>query len=59
MTGMFININITLSQDKVHYEGVMKNKVLPDIKEADVQYQELKSLREVLIISYYYIEYAL
>nr|XP_048325795.1 structural maintenance of chromosomes protein 6B isoform X2 [Ziziphus jujuba var. spinosa] len=32
--------------NKVHYEGVMKKKVLPEIKEAEAQYQELKSLRE-------------
>ncbi|KAF3433163.1 hypothetical protein FNV43_RR24265 [Rhamnella rubrinervis] len=31
---------------KVHYEGVMKNKVLPDIKGAEEQYEELKRLRE-------------
>ena len=36
------------SQEKIHYEGVMNNKVLPDIKVAETQYQELEHNRKVL-----------
>lgn len=32
--------------EKTHYEGIMNNKVLPDIKEAETQYQELEHNRK-------------
>ncbi|KAK9292001.1 hypothetical protein L1049_019954 [Liquidambar formosana] len=32
--------------EKTHYEGVMNSKVLPDIKEAEAQYQELEHNRK-------------
>ncbi|KAF7146871.1 hypothetical protein RHSIM_Rhsim03G0166000 [Rhododendron simsii] len=31
--------------EKIHYEKVMNNKVLPEIKVAEAQYEELKNLR--------------
>ncbi|KAI8564575.1 hypothetical protein RHMOL_Rhmol03G0191100 [Rhododendron molle] len=31
--------------EKIHYEKVMNNKVLPEIKAAEAQYEELKNLR--------------
>ncbi|KAF7836353.1 structural maintenance of chromosomes protein 6B [Senna tora] len=33
-------------EEKAHYDGVMQNKVLPDIKEAEAHYLELKQQRE-------------
>ncbi|KQJ86931.1 hypothetical protein BRADI_4g08527v3 [Brachypodium distachyon] len=33
-------------QEKTHYEGVMRNKVLPDIKMAEEEYAELQQLRQ-------------
>ena len=36
-----------MSQEKAHYDHVMKDKVLPDIKEAETLYLELKKGREV------------
>lgn len=38
---------INNSQEKAHYDGVMQRKVLPDIKEAEAHYLELKQQREV------------
>lgn len=32
--------------EKTHYEGIMNNKVLPDIKEAETEYQELEHNRK-------------
>ncbi|KAL7001725.1 Structural maintenance of chromosomes protein 6B [Sarracenia purpurea var. burkii] len=31
--------------EKIHYEKVMNDKVLPEVKEAEAQYQELKKIR--------------
>lgn len=42
-----------LFQEKIHYENIMKNKVLPDIKDAEANYEELKNKRKVQIISNY------
>ncbi|KAI7991927.1 Structural maintenance of chromosomes protein 6B [Camellia lanceoleosa] len=33
--------------EKIHYEKVMNDKVLPEIKEAEAQYEELKNNREL------------
>ncbi|CAN6460828.1 unnamed protein product [Victoria cruziana] len=33
-------------KEKAHYEGIMQQKVLPDIKEAEELYQQLKQQRE-------------
>ncbi|CBI38666.3 hypothetical protein VitviT2T_024492 [Vitis vinifera] len=32
--------------EKTHYEGIMNNKVLPDIKEAETRYKELEHNRK-------------
>ncbi|KAF2553863.1 hypothetical protein F2Q68_00036886 [Brassica cretica] len=32
--------------EKIHYENIMKNKVLPDINEAEANYEELKTKRK-------------
>ncbi|XP_057952688.1 structural maintenance of chromosomes protein 6B-like isoform X2 [Malania oleifera] len=32
--------------EKIHYEGVMNSKVIPDIKEAEAQYEELEKSRK-------------
>uniref|UniRef100_A0A1J3I1T9 Structural maintenance of chromosomes protein 6 n=1 Tax=Noccaea caerulescens TaxID=107243 RepID=A0A1J3I1T9_NOCCA len=32
--------------EKIHYENIMKNKVLPDIKEAEANYEELQNKRK-------------
>nr|AAD54769.1 SMC-like protein [Arabidopsis thaliana]AAD54770.1 SMC-like protein [Arabidopsis thaliana] len=32
--------------EKIHYENIMKNKVLPDIKNAEANYEELKNKRK-------------
>lgn len=40
------------SQNKVHFEGVMKNKVLHDINEAEKEYKELEHQREVSFAFY-------
>lgn len=45
--------NIKMSQEKDHYEGIMTNKVLFDIKEAERQYQELECHRKVIMIAFY------
>lgn len=42
-----------MSQEKDHYEGIMANKVLSDIKEAERQYEELERHRKVIMIIYY------
>lgn len=47
------NVSVVLFQEKIHYENIMKNKVLPDIKEAEANYEELKNKRKVQIISNY------
>ncbi|KAF7147573.1 hypothetical protein RHSIM_Rhsim03G0241200 [Rhododendron simsii] len=39
--------------EKIHYEKVMNNKVLPEIKAAEAQYEELKNLRTFLPLSYF------
>ena len=39
-----------MSQEKDHYEGIMTNKVLFDIKEAERQHQELERHRKVILI---------
>ncbi|XP_010483816.1 PREDICTED: structural maintenance of chromosomes protein 6B [Camelina sativa] len=33
-------------EEKIHYENIMKNKVLPDIKDAEANYEELKNKRK-------------
>ncbi|KAG8049633.1 hypothetical protein GUJ93_ZPchr0009g2285 [Zizania palustris] len=33
-------------QDKAHYEGIMEKKVLPDIKMAEAEYEDLQKLRQ-------------
>lgn len=45
------NVSVVLFQEKIHYENIMKNKVLPDIKNAEANYEELKNKRKVQIIS--------
>ncbi|VVB13603.1 unnamed protein product [Arabis nemorensis] len=32
--------------EKIHYENIMKNKVLPDIKDAEAKYEELQKKRK-------------
>lgn len=39
-----------MSQEMNHYEGIMTNKVLFDIKEAERQYEELERHRKVILI---------
>ncbi|KAG5552729.1 hypothetical protein RHGRI_010735 [Rhododendron griersonianum] len=39
--------------EKIHYEKVMNNKVLPEIKAAEAQYEELKNLHTFLPLSYF------
>lgn len=36
-------------QERTHYEGIMNNKVLPDIKEAEALLEELQHNRQVSI----------
>lgn len=43
-------MNIKMSQEKDHYESIMTNKVLFDIKEAERQHQELERHRKVILI---------
>jgi hypothetical protein len=38
---------LTISQGKDHYDGIMKNKVLLDIKEAEKHHLVLTKRREV------------
>lgn len=38
-----------LFQEKNHYEDIMKDKVLPEIKQAEVKYEELETKRQVKI----------
>lgn len=40
-------------QDKNHYEDVMKDKVLPDIKVAEAKHKELQAKRQVIRINSY------
>ncbi|KAL0738401.1 hypothetical protein Bca4012_014611 [Brassica carinata] len=39
-------VSVILLQEKIHYENIMKTKVLPDIKEAEANYEELKTKRK-------------
>ena len=39
-----------LNQEKTHYEGVMRTKVLPDIKMAEAEYADLQQLRQVFVL---------
>lgn len=41
-----------LFQEKNHYEDIMKDKVLPEIKQAEAKYEELKTTRQVRICNY-------
>jgi hypothetical protein len=40
-----------LYQEKIHYEGLMEKKVLPDIKLAESEYEELKSTHQVVQVN--------
>uniref|UniRef100_A0ACD5XQQ0 Uncharacterized protein n=1 Tax=Avena sativa TaxID=4498 RepID=A0ACD5XQQ0_AVESA len=37
-------------QEKTHYEGLMRTKVLPDIKKAEEDYADLQNLRQVFVL---------
>lgn len=34
-------------QEKLHYEKILKERILPDIKEAEEEYQQLEQKRKV------------
>lgn len=44
-------VSVVLFQEKIHYENIMKTKVLPDIKEAEANYEELKTKRKVSFVA--------
>lgn len=51
ITLIFYLIYSFFPQERIHYEGVMHNKVLPDIKEAEAHYEALQRNRQVSVCS--------
>jgi hypothetical protein len=43
-------LSLNVNQEKTHYEGLMKTKVLPDIKMAEADYANLQQLRQVFVL---------